>query len=199
MNMRRIQIIFCVLLLSVSQLLSNQISITNVDGGIISPLTDQNGNALPTGNGFMTLGFFSDDASVQQGDFSSFTSFSETKPAINGYFSNLDGLISEYFLFSEIPAINPNVYLYITLDSSETTSQQAEAWVLKTDAKFSDDADIHLGTDGTILWGIRPGNGDNPYGDEDTISTQAVIPEPTTFATTLGIIVLLTIAYRRKK
>ena len=196
--MIRIRKLIIALLLSVSQLLSNQISITNIDGSLISPLTDQNGNALNTGTGFMTLGYFTDDASVQQGDFSSFTSFSETKVAINGYFSNLDGLTSEYFLFSDIPTTNPNVYLYITLNSSETSSQQAEALVLKTDAKFSDDADIHLGTDGTILWGIRPGNGEDPYGDEDTISTQAVIPEPETFAIALGIIALLTVANRKK-
>jgi hypothetical protein len=182
---------------SISQLFANQISITNIDGSLYSPLTDESGIALPTGVGFMTLGYFTNDTAVQQGDFSSFTSFSETKVAINGYFSNLDGLTSEYFLFSESPVTNPNVYLYITLDSSETTSQQAEAFVLKTDAKFSDDVDIHLGTDGTVLWGIRPGNGEDPHGDEDTLSTKALIPEPETYALTLGLFALLGIAYKR--
>jgi hypothetical protein len=186
-----------ILTFSISQLFANQISITNIDGSLYSPLTDESGIALPTGVGFMTLGYFTNDTAVQQGDFSSFTSFSETKVAINGYFSNLDGLTSEYFLFSESPVTNPNVYLYITLDSSETTSQQAEAFVLKTDAKFSDDVDIHLGTDGTVLWGIRPGNGEDPHGDEDTLSTKALIPEPETYALTLGLFALLGIAYKR--
>jgi hypothetical protein len=70
----------------------------------------------------MTLGFFTDKAVVQQDDFSS-SPFSVKKVVMNGYFSNLDGLISDYFLFSKSTTTKPNAYLHITLNSNETTSQ----------------------------------------------------------------------------
>ena len=41
--MIRIQILFIALLMQVFRNSSNQISITNIDGSLISPLTDQNG------------------------------------------------------------------------------------------------------------------------------------------------------------
>jgi hypothetical protein len=63
--------------------------------------------------------------------------------------------------------------------------------------QFSDDIDIYLGTDGTVVWGIRPDNGEDPHGDEDTLSTKALIPEPETYALTLGLFALLGIAYKR--
>ena len=63
--------------------------------------------------------------------------------------------------------------------------------------QFSDDIDIHIGTDGTVLCGIRPDNGEDPHGDEDTLSTKALIPEPETYALTLGLFALLGIAYKR--
>jgi hypothetical protein len=42
--------------------------------------------------------------------------------------------------------------------------------------QFLDDIGIHLGTDGTVLLGIRPDNGEDPQGDEDTLYLYNIEP-----------------------
>ena len=191
-------IIYFFLFLFVSALMASQITVTNINAPLTA-LSDESGTIASYGTGSLILGYFTNDTAVQQGDLTNFVTFSETQLAVNGYGPNpLDGILDTYFLFSDSPAIDPNVYLYITLSSTDTTSQKAEALVIKSDAKFSDNATIHLGTSGTVLWGHRPGNGEDPYGDGETISTKAIIPEPSTYALTLGLLVFLTVSWLRK-
>lgn len=168
---------------------------TNTNGDLVPIVTSTDG--LIDSSGLASLGYFTDDVAVGNGDFSSFVEFGSVNFATAAAFST-DSVFNDSLsgnILSGSSFIGKAMYAYITVGG--------EALVAKSNLlSFEQDsplftADFITTQDVVYLFGGNATTVDIGFGAQSAVQTSPV-PEPSTYAALSGLLALSWVMLRRR-
>ena len=185
-----------------------EVSLSNFDGGGSGalPIVDSTGTLLGSSS-TAAIGFFTDEAAVALGDFSSFNQFGGDLNFASVAANNIEGLIAGDYsedILSGSNFIGEEITLFVR------NSTDSEWLVARTERVFAEDAPIFSSSinlfndsDITYLFGGVPGpsidySAQGLTGLQSSISTSPV-PEPSTYALFAGVLILGYSVIRRSR
>ena len=178
------------------------ISFSNFDSGSFAgiAIVDSSGSALGV-TSTAQVGYFSDEASVSTGDFTSWVGFGAAANFGGGY--DIAGLYSADASASTAGASN---FIGKAITTLITSASGTEYLVAKSNQTFGQDNPLFTATynlfsdSGTsyLFGGTAGPSVDYGTGAQASVATAAAVPEPSTYATLAGLLALGLVMLRRR-
>lgn len=198
--------ILSLLIASVGSLSALTVNFSNVDSGNLGeswlPIADSSGNAVPFGLGTVSVGYFSNEAAVASGDFSSFVLFGASS-TVNGASLDANGLYQDataQTVGAGSSFIGETLFTFISYNNEYLVAKSSVLFFEETGP--TDSIGMNINSDAGISYLFGGDTGPNVEvadgaGFVPSITLQAV-PEPSAFALIAGCFGFAWVMVRRR-